>query len=245
MSLTVKIRVATLVGLAAMLTTAFAMTAEANASVIYACVAKTSGAARIVSKTAKCKKGEAKLSWNAEGPAGATGATGAGGATGAAGTAGKEGATGKEGAAGKEGIAGKNGANGAAAGFSATQSGVVSLGSEEELLVTKVLPAGSYLVAAKVEMRDEASGSGFVAVRCELWDASTKVELDEAELAGGVAEFASGKFGGAANLPLQAAITSSSPIELEVWCETTANKASAVIGLGDGKLMAVQTSSNG
>jgi hypothetical protein len=29
-----------------------------------------------------------------------------------------------------------------------------------------------------------------------------------------------------------------------VWCETTANKASASIGVGDGKLMAVETSSN-
>jgi hypothetical protein len=59
-----------------------------------------------------------------------------------------------------------------------------------------------------------------------------------------VAEFASGKFGGAAALPLQAAVTSSNPIELQVWCEATDNKASAAIGVGDGKLMAVETSSN-
>lgn len=238
MSPNLRMRVATLVGLGVLLMTAFAATAEANATVIYACIAKTSGAARIVSKTAKCKKGESKLSWNAQGPAGATGETGTTGATG------KEGSAGKEGGPGKEGTPGKNGTNGAVAGFSTVQSGAVSLGSEEELLVEKMLPAGSYLVSAKTEIKDQATSIGFVAVRCEIWDASTKAELDEAEWAGGVAEFASGKWGGAAALPLQAAITSTSPIELQVWCETTDNGASAVIGAGDGKLMALETSSN-
>ena len=49
----------------------------AGATTIYACVNKKSGAVRIVSAKAKCKRTEHKLSWGSTGPAGPAGVTGA------------------------------------------------------------------------------------------------------------------------------------------------------------------------
>ncbi len=69
---------------------AFVAAPQANAATIYACV-KKNGTARFVTKKAKCKKKESKLSWNSEGPAGKNGLNGANG---------KDGAQGKEGPAG-------------------------------------------------------------------------------------------------------------------------------------------------
>jgi hypothetical protein len=73
---------AVLVVLGALLLSALSLAAQANASTIYACVKKKTGAARIVNQKLKCKKGESKLSWNTEGPAGKNGSNGANGSNG-------------------------------------------------------------------------------------------------------------------------------------------------------------------
>jgi hypothetical protein len=86
--------IALLTAAGALLLAALAVAPQAEAATIYACVKKKSGSARIVSKKAKCKKGESKLSWNSEGPAGRNGVNGA------------NGSNGKDGAQGKEGIPG-------------------------------------------------------------------------------------------------------------------------------------------
>jgi hypothetical protein len=65
----------------------------AQASTIYACK-KKSGSLRLVSKKAKCKRGESKIAWNTTGPAGAKGTNGTNGSNGANGASGKEGAEG-------------------------------------------------------------------------------------------------------------------------------------------------------
>jgi hypothetical protein len=74
----------------ALLIAALAMAPQSQASTVYACVKKKGGTTRIVSRTAKCKKGEKKLSWGTQGPAGKNGgrgATGSKGETGPAATA--------------------------------------------------------------------------------------------------------------------------------------------------------------
>lgn len=86
---------AALAAAGSLLLAALAVAPQADAATIYACVKKKSGNARIVSKQAKCKKGETKLSWNTVGPAGKDGLNGA---------SGKEGATGKEGPMGVKGL---------------------------------------------------------------------------------------------------------------------------------------------
>jgi hypothetical protein len=82
---------------------------------IYACEAKSTGAIRIVSATAKCSARETALEWNVAGPAGPQGDTGAQGSkgdTGAQGPAGTQGPQGVAGAAGATGAPGPTGANG-------------------------------------------------------------------------------------------------------------------------------------
>jgi hypothetical protein len=84
----------------ALLVVAFAAAPSANASTLYACVKKKSGAVRLVSKSTKCKKSEKKVSWNTEGPAGLRGPQGLDGKAGGEGKGGAEGKSGLAGAAG-------------------------------------------------------------------------------------------------------------------------------------------------
>ena len=79
---------------------ALASAPQAEAGTIYACVKKKTGAARFVTKAAKCRKGETRLTWNTQGPAGNNGAkglNGINGTNGIGGLGGKEGATGPRG----------------------------------------------------------------------------------------------------------------------------------------------------
>lgn len=92
--LTTRRSLAILVAASTLLVSALSLASQADASAIYACVKKKSGTARFVTKKAKCKKGESKISWNNEGPAGKPGANGATGATGAKGETGVKGETG-------------------------------------------------------------------------------------------------------------------------------------------------------
>ena len=66
---------------------------QAGAATIYACVKKHGGAARLVSKAAKCKKGESKISLSTR-PVEKSGVPGAKGETGAKGEAGVKGEAG-------------------------------------------------------------------------------------------------------------------------------------------------------
>jgi len=63
---------------------------QANAATISACLNKKTGAVRVVSSKAKCKKSEKNFSWNSEGPAGKNGLNGSNGANGTNGTNGQD-----------------------------------------------------------------------------------------------------------------------------------------------------------
>jgi hypothetical protein len=71
-----------LVVVASLLIAAFAATSSASAATIYACQKKKGGTIHLVTKKAKCKKGETKISWNTTGPAGKNGTNGTNGASG-------------------------------------------------------------------------------------------------------------------------------------------------------------------
>ena len=83
-----------LAAVGALLLAAFAAAPPAEAATIYGCVKKKGGTIHIVAKKAKCKKGESKLSWSTEGPAGKNGTAGAPGTAGSKGEAGAKGETG-------------------------------------------------------------------------------------------------------------------------------------------------------
>jgi hypothetical protein len=70
---------------------------HANAATIHACLNKKTGAVRVVSSKAKCKKSEKTLSWNSEGPAGKNGLSGNNGLNGASGSNGTNGTNGTNG----------------------------------------------------------------------------------------------------------------------------------------------------
>jgi Lamin Tail Domain/Collagen triple helix repeat (20 copies) len=90
---------------------------RASSAVIHACVIKKTGLVRIVSASARCRRGESPVAWNAQGARGAAGAAGAAGPlgpAGPAGAAGPKGVTGSQGAAGPAGPAGPQGPAGPA-----------------------------------------------------------------------------------------------------------------------------------
>lgn len=75
---------------------------SASGSTITACVKKSTGAARIVSSSTKCKSSERRVTWERIGPAGKQGPPGAQGASGAQGAQGTPGADGAQGPPGIE-----------------------------------------------------------------------------------------------------------------------------------------------
>ena len=97
---------AALVALALLCVALLGLGARADAATLNACKNKKSGAIRVISGKAKCKKTESKLSWTTTGTAGAKGDKGDKGDKGAAGDKGATGATGATGAAGAPGAAG-------------------------------------------------------------------------------------------------------------------------------------------
>jgi hypothetical protein len=74
-----------------MLLIALVAATYANAATIHACLNKKTGAVRIVSSKAKCKKSEKSISWNSEGPAGKNGLNGNNGLNGTNGSNGTNG----------------------------------------------------------------------------------------------------------------------------------------------------------
>jgi len=218
---------AALLTCAVALLTTLAVAPQASAATIYACVKKTSGATRIVGRTAKCKRGEQRLMWNTAGPAGAKGANGANGATGAT------------------GANGANGANGAAAGFLARNDTATPLNGMT-VLVSKLLPPGSFVFSAKVFLAAHAAIKSASAVECVALDAPGTTPTKEGEPLdvgawGAILEPELGSgFNALTTLPLTGGLSAGVATTLDVVCGgstgVTANFA---------RLTAVQTSQLG
>jgi hypothetical protein len=81
-------RAGVLLAAGTLLLAVLALAPRADAATIYACIKKKTGTARFVSRTTKCKRGETKISWNSQGPAGTPGTPGAKGETGSKGETG-------------------------------------------------------------------------------------------------------------------------------------------------------------
>lgn len=165
----------------------------AGAATIHACVKPKSGATRIVGAKAKCRHGEQKLSWNNEGPRGSAGSGGAQGAPGSAGT---------------------NGLNGAGPLFSAVSSKQPHISSDGTVLVSKVLPPGSYMIWAKTDVFETSTKAELENVTCGLTSHPGTTETEEGTLLDeSISELElgsrGGSFGAATTIPLQGAFTAS------------------------------------
>jgi hypothetical protein len=212
------------VGAIALLTPAAA--SAAGATTIYACVSKKSGAMRIVSAKAKCKRGEHKLSWGASGPAGPAGAPGAPGAP---------------------------GANGVGVDFADENAGPVSLAEGEKgaVVVAETIPAGSYFVSAKTVVIAVKGKSGVsVGVVCELVDTTGTpaiVEipdaLDESIWFQGLSQSGS-EWEAVTTLALQGQLTTTEATTLALVCLPAVGSKEATVLVGDAEVSALQTTAN-
>jgi len=204
--------------------------AQASASTLYACV-KKNGTARLFASKPRCRKGETRLFWNVEGPQGPRGHNGA------------NGRNGREGNNGANGTNGTNGANGAAGGFSTSNELAKSITAAREITVlSKTLPAGSYIVLAKASVGGLASKAERWAVVCELVDEAL---LDTSVFTGQL--FGNGsatEFTGGATLALEAAATLKAPTTVSLRCSDFSPDLEETIQVSDAQLVAIQTAQN-
>lgn len=205
---------------------------QAEASTIYVCANRASGAVRIVARGAKCRRGESKLSWSTAGLAGANGASG------------KEGAQGREGAQGKEGATGKNGLNGAVAGYFASSLGPVWFTEAVEVpVVSKTIPAGNYLVFAKTAIYSTATAAVRAGAVCELLDDG--MVIDSSLWSQALAKWGGGTFIGESTLFEQSALSTKAPSTLSLTCsDRSADEGGQTIGAYFSQIDAVQTTQN-
>jgi hypothetical protein len=214
---------------------ALAVASSAGASTLYACVNKRTGAARLFAYKPRCKRGQVRLSWNTQGPAGRNGVNG------------KNGATGKTGPAGKNGNPGSNGTNGAVGGFAASKSGSTEFtGDVEATILTKALNAGSYIVSAKTVVSSTATAAIKAAAVCELLDGGPGAVLDSAGWDTGLVQEVPGSFIGEATLSLEAAVTFKATTTVALVCtDRSPDKEGQKIGAAFSQIVAVQTTQNG
>lgn len=122
--------------------------------VIHGCYSKSGGSLRVIDAgVIQCKAGETSLDFNQtgpQGPQGLTGPQGPQGATGLTGTTGPAGATGQTGATGPAGPAGASGLSQAYS----VRGGAGDVTVEHEIL-SKNVPAGSYVINAKIEVTNQ------------------------------------------------------------------------------------------
>jgi hypothetical protein len=215
---------------AAALSGSLILSAGAGAATIHACVKKTSGVTRIVGAKTKCKRSEQRLSWNTAGPKGAAGAPGPPGSPGTAG------ATGAAGAAG------------AVAGFVASELQVEPVEERPTVIVSKLLPPGSYVVSAKSELAASSKAAETAEVECGMFDAPgttppvTGSTLDLAIWAASTEKFGTGtEFEAVASLPFLASVSSSVATTVDLVCGRSKVLVSALYS----QLSAIQVSSLG
>ena len=203
----------------------------ARAKTIHACVKPKSGATRIVAAKAKCHHGEQKLSWNTSGPAGARGPAGVPGASGAAGSEGKAGASGQ-------------GPVYSAAGSTSPQEI-----ETETIVLSKVLPPGSYDMRAALDIGSEEPNPATLAAICAVIDspgttASTKgttVDGSFEELPLGLIETTT--YVALATMSLQGTFSSSATTTLSLACSNLDKATGPGVVVLDSQLQATAVSS--
>jgi hypothetical protein len=181
---------------------AFASIPGAN-GVVYGCYSNSNGTLRVIdNSTTQCKSNETALNFNQTGPQGPQGLQGPQGATGATGAAGPQGPAGPE---GLQGAPGPAGASGTSTAYFARQNGSTYLDPSQTQILSKDVPAGSYVINAKVVVVNRSFGSEQTIV-CSLGsgvDTSTVSSRATSQI-----------------LVLQDAMTFSAPATITLTCTT-------------------------
>ena len=184
-----------------------AMTSQAGAATIRACVKKHPAPLESFTARSKCRHGEQSLSWNTAGPKGSTGAPGAKGSNGANGI---------------------SGANGAVAGFATTNSTGVAVSKEGNVLVSKLLPPGSYIVSAKAVLGAKSKkSSDLVTIECAIFDTPGTTPghegspLDLAAWGSPLTKFFTSNYEAITTLPFQTSFSSPVATTIDLVCAGT------------------------
>jgi hypothetical protein len=211
---------------------ALGMASGASGATIYSCVKKKSGTTRIVSAKTKCKRSERRLSWSVAGPVGERGASGA------------------PGPAGGSGPSGGTGTAGAVAGYSVTSSTFTSIAGETPIISTTI-PAGSYIVTAKITVAAMSAAAGWAAAECALVDTpgpefhKGSPPIDFGAFEGTLSKGPSSGFGAAGGVPFATALNTTEQSTLTILCAGAGGGTEPVsVAAGFSSIAAVQTSHN-
>jgi Collagen triple helix repeat (20 copies) len=159
-------------------TSAVALEPSKKSSTIKACY-KKSGSLRILAHGKRCKPGERSITWGKRGAAGSSGDAGQKGRAGPLGPAGLDGVFGVAGPAGSPGSQGSAGTTGAtgpvgpSTSREAVNTGPVTItgidaGSANSIATLSGLPAGDYLVTARVQLNTSGTSAASVSCRASL-----------------------------------------------------------------------------
>lgn len=187
-------------------------TIPAPSGVIYACYNKSGGSIRVIDNAVtNCSANETQLMWNVTGPMGPAGPAGPVGPTGPAGSAGATGATGPVGLPGPSHV------------YLAAKSTAAFLNvSSESNVATLTLAAGTYVLAAKVNLF--LSGPGGAFGTCHIYQGPAATDASILDLSEASLE----STGGTSTIPLLAAVALPSPTVVNVGCFGSNSVASSV-----------------
>ena len=202
---------------------------------ITVCVHKANGP---LYQASSCHKGDSTLTWNVRGPVGKAGEKGRNGRTGATGPTGTTGAT------GANGTDGASGAPGAVADYSSQETRGLGLASPLTNVLTENLPAGNFVVVAKLVYQFDGEGpsatSGFASGLCTLSDGAASDTASAFQYVQG-SSAGQGSDEGQTTMAMQLRLTESAGTTVSVSCaEPTGATTFAVVI--DADLDAIQTS---
>jgi Collagen triple helix repeat (20 copies) len=160
-------------------TSAVALEPSKKSSTIKACYKKKSGSLRMLAQGKRCKPRERSITWGKRGAAGSSGDAGQKGPAGPVGPVGLDGVFGVAGPAGSPGSQGSAGTTGAtgpvgpSTSREAVNNGPVTItgidaGSANSIATLSGLPAGDYLVTARVQLNTSGTSAASVSCRASL-----------------------------------------------------------------------------
>lgn len=207
--------------------------------VIHSCYNASSNASsklRVIDQEAgaKCSKNEKPLDFNQKGPKGDTGPQGPQGEKGDTGPQGPQGKTGPTGPQGLKGDKGDKGDPGAIMAYSAAVSAANVGQGRRKTVLSKSVPAGSYVINAKADMSN-GDDDDLAFTGCTLYAGTT--ELDSANT---ILEEDSFRVGSKETIALQGVLPGYAGGELNIECGAVDSDR---VDISSIKLTAIQVSS--
>ena len=181
-----------MIAIVALLVSGLAVAAKKpSGSRITGCYSKKGGVLRVIQRNKRCKGNERKIRWTKNGARGTRGIRGARGPNGATGPPGVAGATGPSGSRGATGPTGPTGNTGPSNAFEVFNTGPVPItGTDTEsatsLATLSAVPAGSYVLTARVQLNGSTTTAARVLCTASLGTRFVRAISDIGSSAGNV-----------------------------------------------------------